>query len=282
MLHKTSIQLRAFLAYLVFIVLLIPLLQDTACSAAIPLGSRPLAYGARGDDVLELQYRLNLLGFYIKVLDGIFGSETRRAVIEFQAASNLPRTGEVDKATAELILEGKVRKITQRPTQAAPPVSKQQSKPGQTPKSVQSPKPPAKSATITPHHGVNSIAHGNPSANSNVASDKRAAKAGPAATVHVVKAGECLSVIGQLYGTSIEAIMKQNSLRSTTIYVGQKLAIPGPAGSTRGGTYEVRDGDCLFFIAKEFRTTVAAIAKANGLKDPNMIWPGQRLIIPSG
>ena len=39
-------------------------------------------------------------------------------------------------------------------------------------------------------------------------------------------------------------------------------------------------GDILSAIAARFGVTVQAIVDANGLKDPNHIEPGQRLIIP--
>lgn len=43
------------------------------------------------------------------------------------------------------------------------------------------------------------------------------------------------------------------------------------------GGYIVRPGDTLAAIAKRFDTTVGAIAKANGIKDPDVIAVGQRL-----
>jgi membrane-bound lytic murein transglycosylase D len=42
----------------------------------------------------------------------------------------------------------------------------------------------------------------------------------------------------------------------------------------------VRRGETLSTIAQKYRTTVSAIARANGLRSVNMIRPGQRLKIP--
>ncbi|HUV11275.1 MAG TPA: peptidoglycan-binding protein [Acidimicrobiia bacterium] len=47
----------------------------------------------RGDDVVELQHRLNALGFDAGRDDGIFGSDTARALMEFQGAAGLPPDG---------------------------------------------------------------------------------------------------------------------------------------------------------------------------------------------
>jgi N-acetylmuramoyl-L-alanine amidase len=51
---------------------------------------RPMA---RGDDVADLQHRLNALGFDAGREDGILGDDTRGAVVEFQRAVGLPPDG---------------------------------------------------------------------------------------------------------------------------------------------------------------------------------------------
>ena len=57
----------------------------------------------------------------------------------------------------------------------------------------------------------------------------RAAKpaAPKGATVYVVQAGDVLGGIALTHGVSIESIRKANNLKGDTIFVGQKLAIPG-------------------------------------------------------
>ena len=45
-------------------------------------------------------------------------------------------------------------------------------------------------------------------------------------------------------------------------------------------TYTVRSGDTLFSIARAHGTTVQAIATANNIINPNLIYAGQQLIIP--
>ncbi len=45
-------------------------------------------------------------------------------------------------------------------------------------------------------------------------------------------------------------------------------------------TYTVQPGDTLSAIAERFGVTVAAIVEANGIEDPNLIFPGQELVIP--
>ena len=50
-------------------------------------------------NVLAIQNALNRLGYNIRV-DGVFGDETRGAILNFQRANNLPVTGVVDNITA--------------------------------------------------------------------------------------------------------------------------------------------------------------------------------------
>jgi LysM repeat protein len=116
---------------------------------------------------------------------------------------------------------------------------------------------------------------------------------GGSGTTHVVQRGETLYSIARRYGTSVSAIVSANGLRNANyIWAGQRLRIPagGGGGSSRGGgslpsggtVHVVQRGETLAGIAYRYGTTVAAIASANGLRNPNFIWVGQRLSIPSG
>ena len=106
-------------------------------------------------------------------------------------------------------------------------------------------------------------------------------------TVHVVRRGETLTGIAARYGTSVQAIMNANRLRNANfIWVGQRLIIPGrgsgggSGGGASGGIHVVQRGEILARIAARYGTTVQAIVKANGLRNANFIYVGQRLIIP--
>lgn len=71
---------------------------------AIPFGAetvlRPtLKPGSKGDEVMELQATLKLLGYYAGPVDGVYGSDTVTAVAQFQQAAGLPSDGIVGQAT---------------------------------------------------------------------------------------------------------------------------------------------------------------------------------------
>src|SRR5690606_21186177 len=58
-----------------------------------------LKIGSRGNAVVELQNKLNALGYNAGKADGIFGSKTRSAVMAFQRANGLTVDGIVGPAT---------------------------------------------------------------------------------------------------------------------------------------------------------------------------------------
>jgi LysM repeat protein len=104
-------------------------------------------------------------------------------------------------------------------------------------------------------------------------------------TVHIVQRGDTLYSIARRFGTTYQVLAAVNGLSNPRlIYVGQRLIIPGPGAP--GPTpppqtvYVVQRGDTLWSIALRFGTTPWAIAVANGLWNPNLIYLGQRLIIP--
>jgi N-acetylmuramoyl-L-alanine amidase len=69
----------------------------------------------RGDDVAELQRRLNALGFDAGKVDGIFGPRTARAVTEFQQNRHLSEDGVAGpEITAELELVSRATRKTGR------------------------------------------------------------------------------------------------------------------------------------------------------------------------
>lgn len=69
-------------------------------------GVRILREGCSGADVYELQGLLQIQGFAIK-RDGVFGAETRSAVIAFQQRQHLQATGLVNSVTWALLSEKK-------------------------------------------------------------------------------------------------------------------------------------------------------------------------------
>lgn len=112
-----------------------------------------------------------------------------------------------------------------------------------------------------------------------------------------VRRGDTLYSIAWRHGTTVQAIAQANNVRNLSlIYVGQRLHIPkgnsGPTptvakeqqgkGSTTGHDYihVVQRGETLAQIAWRYGTTFWHIAAANNLRNPSIIYIGQRLVIP--
>ena len=54
-----------------------------------------------------------------------------------------------------------------------------------------------------------------------------------------------------------------------------------PSPTPIRGTYEVQAGDTLSGIADQFGVDLETLAEANDITDPDLIYPGQVLIIPA-
>jgi LysM repeat protein len=118
-------------------------------------------------------------------------------------------------------------------------------------------------------------------------------------TTYTVQPGDNLFRISLKFGVSVQAIAQANGIANPAlIFSGQVLQIPGATGTvptstpvvpgatpvptTSGTTYTVQSGDTLTRIAARFSTTVLAIAQANGIANPNLIFVGQVLNIVGG
>lgn len=97
---------------------------------------------------------------------------------------------------------------------------------------------------------------------------------------HTVQQGETLGQIASLYDSDAHAIGSLNSLRDLNlIQVGQRLTIPGGGGPSAGptGFHVVAAGETLAEIAAKYGISVAALAEANGITDPSLVYVGTRL-----
>ncbi|HZK01151.1 MAG TPA: L,D-transpeptidase family protein, partial [Tissierellaceae bacterium] len=60
-------------------------------------GFRTLKPGDRGADVLEVQKRLSLEGYYKDSLDGIYGEAMKKSLIDFLRSKDFPLTDKIDE-----------------------------------------------------------------------------------------------------------------------------------------------------------------------------------------
>lgn len=104
---------------------------------------------------------------------------------------------------------------------------------------------------------------------------------------YVVRRGDTLSAIAWRHGTSVWTLVRMNGLANPNyIWAGQRLCVPcggyypPPPPPCCGVVHVVCRGDTVYSIARRYGSTVQAIASANHLWNPSLIWVGQRLVIP--
>lgn len=205
--------------------------------------SSVLRQGARGQDVITLQYLLDVISEYYPTVpapaqDGIFGGGTQRAVTAFQNAVRLAPDGIVGPATWKKLYEV-YRGI----------------------------------GTNVP--GQNGSSSGSGSGGSGTTTPPGT---GGGVQEYVVKAGDSLWLIAQRFHTTVDAIKSLNGLTTNLLNVGQVLKIPA-AQSAPYVEYTVRSGDTLWLLSRRYDTTVDAIKQLNGLTS-DMLSIGQVLKIP--
>lgn len=103
---------------------------------------------------------------------------------------------------------------------------------------------------------------------------------------YTVKKGDTLSRIASIYGVTVEEIATLNNIQNPNlIYAGEVLQITTSdkpnthSTSTTSTYYTVVRGDNLYKIARRFGTTINSIIQLNNIQNPNLIYPGQRLLI---
>lgn len=110
---------------------------------------------------------------------------------------------------------------------------------------------------------------------------------------YTVRRGDTLSGVALRFGTTVRSLKAYNSIgRRNKIYIGQVLQLP--KGRTQPTvrlasyapqnyslvSYRVRRNDNLSKIAKRFGTDAGHLARINKIKNPNALYPGQRIKVP--
>lgn len=101
-----------------------------------------------------------------------------------------------------------------------------------------------------------------------------------------VNRGETLSGIAIKYNTSYQYLARINNIANPNlIYVGQELKVPALGDykihDTSHRLYIVRRGNTLTQIAREYGVTIENIVELNGIANPNLIYIGETLRIPT-
>lgn len=197
---------------------------DTLGIGTVPPSS-VLRQGARGQDVITLQYLLNVIAEYYPGIpaptqDGIFGSGTRQAVIEFQETMQLSPDGAVGPLTWRTLYQ-----VYQGIIQNVPPTGSGEDTFEYVVRAGDSLWKIARryDTTVDTIKSINGLT-------SNMITTGQILKipAGQNAPYieYTVRSGDTLWLIARSYGTTVDAIKSLNGLSSDLLNIGQVLRIP--------------------------------------------------------
>ena len=98
---------------------------------------------------------------------------------------------------------------------------------------------------------------------------------------YTVQRGDTLSEIARDHDVSLSDVIELNELSNADlIRPGQVILIPGVDGSVEQ-VHVVSQGETLARIASAYGASASAIAEANSMANPDLILPGQEMLIPN-
>ncbi len=98
-------------------------------------------------------------------------------------------------------------------------------------------------------------------------------------SIYMVRQGDNLSQIAEMFGVSINTILWANDLtRGEAIKPGQTLIILPVSGIQ----YTIKNGDTLAGVAKKYQGDIDEIIDFNGLNPKAELTPGTNIVIPNG
>lgn len=269
-----------------------------------------LQHGEQGSMVLLLQDKLRVLGYLNSRVTNNFSRTTENAVRRFQRDNSLTETGVVDEATWNMLFERASNTMEEFPAtpfslskpvlrlgDSGPYVEQLQMQLAQLlyytglidgffGTSTQSAVRQFQSVNNLTVDGV--VGRATWAALDYVYSPLAICNGEQTQNTHIVQPGETLFSIAQLYGTTVDELIRLNNLTNTTISIGQELIISGetptpqppvPPVSPDTGVHIVRSGDTLFSLARLYGTTVEELRRINNLTTDTLSI-GQQLIIP--
>jgi LysM repeat protein len=99
--------------------------------------------------------------------------------------------------------------------------------------------------------------------------------------IHTIQKGQSLYSISNMYGTTVDEIVKLNPGSDRVIVEGKQLKVPRPDTVTDQGTFHtIQQGETLYGLAQKYKVSVKSILEANpGLNEKNFRF-GQVVNIP--
>lgn len=243
--------------------------------------SSVLRLGSSGQDVITLQYLLNLAAEFNSAIpapaqDGNFGRATQQSVAAFQSAAGLTPDGVVGPLTWQALYNTYLGVDNIIPPSPDTGVTEYVVRSGDTLWLLAQ----RFNTTVDAIKNLNGLTS-NSLRIGQVLKIPTTEVPGGSYFEYVVRSGDTLWLLAQRYNTTVDAIRGLNGLSGSDLRIGQILKIPS-AGTTPTPYFEytVRSGDTLWQLARRYGTTVNAIKNLNNLSS-DILNIGQVLRIPN-
>ncbi len=95
---------------------------------------------------------------------------------------------------------------------------------------------------------------------------------------YTIKSGDTLWSLAIKYDTTVSTLVKLNDISNPDlIYAGESIIVP--TTDDKSNTYTIVAGDTLWSIAQKYNTTVTSLVELNDIKNPDLIYPNQVLLL---
>ena len=245
--------------------------------------SSVLRLGSSGQDVLTLQYLLNVAAEFNSTIpspaqDGIFGRATQQSVAAFQRAAELSPDGVVGPLTWQALYRMYLGVENVIPPGTDAGVIEYVVRAGDTLWLLAQ----RYRTTVDAIKNLNGLTSNTLQIGQVLRIPTTQSPPDSSYFEYVVRPGDTLWLLAQRYGTTVDAIKNLNGLSGSELSVGQVLRIPSAETAPAPYfEYTVRSRDTLWQLARKYGTTVAAIKSLNGLTS-DILNIGQVLRIPNG
>ena len=143
---------------------------------------------------------------------------------------------------------------------------------------------------------TSSTSSSNTTTSTSTSSNSSTTSSSTSTTTYTVQSGDTLSQIALQYHCTVSELVALNHiLNSNLIYPGEVLYLPTSTSTTStthashtsstpshtSATYTVQSGDTLSQIAALYHCTISQLVRLNNISNPNLIYSGEVLTVPS-
>ena len=98
-------------------------------------------------------------------------------------------------------------------------------------------------------------------------------------TIYEVKSGDTLESVANNLGIAPDVLATLNGLNVTDTLTPNTYIVV-PSGNSMFNRYTIQKGDTIYEIARKYNVNSVQLAKLNGLKEGEYIYPGDAIYVP--